>query len=250
LARSIFPFALLEPSLIILPITIEQDALARKVIRIHSVDELRAEGFLNAARWFRAAEEIWQQRRTNRNKDSSAIQYLNWRKKLTEQDLDSPYLVLYNSSAQDANATVIKRQELDLSFIVDHVTYVFTTARLSEAYYLTAVLNSNIPNALMKDFQARGSFGARHVHKKNLDVYFPYFDQHDQSHKRVAELSELAHARATKFLEANLSAVHLTAIRLGRVRVDLKKEVKAEMKEIDALLKQIIQLPSGDSQTT
>jgi hypothetical protein len=143
---------------------------------------------------------------------------------------------------------VLKRQELDLNFIVDHVTYVFTTDNLSEAYYLAAVLNSNIPNALMKDFQARGLFGARHVHKKILDVYFPRFDKSNPSHKRVAELSEVAHGRATTFLKVNLSTVHLTPGRLGRVRGELKKELKAEMNEIDSFLKPMIQYQADDSE--
>jgi hypothetical protein len=51
LARSIFHFVLLHPSLLVLPIPIDQNAHGRKVITIYSVDELMSEGFLNAARW-------------------------------------------------------------------------------------------------------------------------------------------------------------------------------------------------------
>ncbi len=233
LARSILPFALLDPSLIVLPLTVEEDGIRRRSLRTYSVEELRKEGFLNAARWFRSAEEIWAQRRTSRNSNSTAIEYLNWRNKLTDQDIDAPFLVLYNSSAQDANATVVKRQDIGLNFIVDHVTYVFTTKRLNEAYYLTAILNSSIPNALMKDFQARGSFGARHVHKKILDVYFPRFEESDETHLNISHLSEVAHKKANLFLETNRPSADLTPGRLGRLRNQLKLELQLELRRID-----------------
>jgi hypothetical protein len=87
--------------------------------------------------------------------------------------LNDPYLVLYNTSGKDANATVIKREDIDFEFIVECVTYVYYTLDINEAYFLAAFLNSTIPNMQMKDFQAKGLFGARHVHKKILDIYFP-----------------------------------------------------------------------------
>ena len=70
-------------------------------------------------------------------------------------------------------------------------------------YYLTSILNSNTPNELMKDFQARGLFGARDVHKKILDIYFPSFDETNEVHLKLAELSETAHKKAAKYLEEN-----------------------------------------------
>ena len=59
----------------------------------------------------------------------------------------------------------MKREELDLRFIVDTKAYAFYTFNLNEAYYLSAILNSTAPNLMMKDFQSRGLFGARDVHK-------------------------------------------------------------------------------------
>lgn len=210
---------------------------------LHGIDspaDLRKEGFLNVARWSKDAEEIWEERRTDKNQENSTKDYLNWRNKLTEQNLNAPYLVLYNSSAQDANATVVKRSDLDLEFIVDHVTYLFTTQNLYEAYYLTAILNSSAPNRMMKDFQARGLLGARHVHKKILDVYFPIFDRGNDAHQNLARISETAHQKVAEFLRVYPPGGRLTPGRLGRLRSEVKQHLEAEMKEIDAVVERII----------
>jgi type I restriction-modification system DNA methylase subunit len=173
LSKSILPFALFEPSLVTLPITVKQNSGGSKWIELCSAEELRKKGFLNAAKWFTKPEELWEERKTDKSEGMTNLGRLNYQNGLTGQNLDAPYLVLYNSSAQDANATVVKRKDLDLEFIVESVTYVFYTHSTAEAYYLAAIFNSSVPNEKMKDFQARGLFGARHVHKKILDVYFP-----------------------------------------------------------------------------
>jgi type I restriction-modification system DNA methylase subunit len=236
LSKSILPFTLFQPALVTLPITIEENRLGRRVIRLHSVQELRKAGFLNAASWFRRAQDTWEERRTEKNQIISSIDYLNWQNKLTEQNPDMPYLVLYNSSAQDANATVVKREDLDFEFIIDHKEYAFATSDLSEAYFLAGILNSATPNEMMKDFQSRGLFGARDIHKKILDIYFPRFVLSDETHQRLARVSERAHQKAAAFLRTNPPAAELTAGRLGRLRVQVKQHIEAEMKELDLLV--------------
>jgi type I restriction-modification system DNA methylase subunit len=240
LSKSILPFALFNPNLVLLPITIEENKVGGKKIKVHSSDELRQEGILNGASWFRKAEDVWVERRTEKNKNISATEYLNWHNKLVEQDLNAPYLVLYNSSAQDANAVTVKRVDYDLEFIVDFVTYVFYSHFLNEAYYLSAILNSAAPNAMMKDFQARGLFGARHVHKKILDIYFPRFDAGNGVHSQIAALSEMAHQKVADFLRSKPPRHELTAAHLGRLRAEIKKYIEKELQEIDFLVQQII----------
>jgi hypothetical protein len=240
LARSILPFTLLDSSLIVLPILVEPNPAGGEKIALVSSAELREKGFLNAARWFHDVEKIWDDRKTDRNRNVTAGQYLNWRNKLTNQNLNTSFLVLYNSSAQDANATIVKRDDFDLRLIVDHKAYSLATSNLSEAYYLTGVFNSSIPNQLMKDFQSRGLFGARDIHKKILDVYFPRFDKADTNHQHLAQLSDTAHQKAAEYLRANPPEGPLTPGRLGRLRTDIKVHLKAEMKEIDALVERII----------
>jgi hypothetical protein len=240
LSKSILPFVFFNPNLVVLPITIEQNDIGDKSIDLHSSDELRGEGFLNASSWFRKAENTWEERKTEKAKNMTNLNRLDFQRGISEQNLNAPYLVLYNSSAQDANATVVKRADLDLEFIVDHKAYVFYTHFLNEAYYLSAFFNSAAPNEMMKDFQSRGLFGARDIHKKILDIYFPRFYESNKAHLQLATLSETAHKRAAAFLRINPPQHELTAAHLGRLRVEIKKHLETELQEIDRLVEQII----------
>jgi|694.fasta_scaffold01408_8 hypothetical protein len=239
LSKSILPFALHKPALVVLPIIIEEKTGTKK-LGLHDFNELRREGYLHASKWFMNAENIWGVHRTEKSRKMSSIDRLNFQRGITEQNLDAEYLVLYNSSAKDANATVVKRKDIDLPFFVESVTYVFYTHQLKEAYYLTAILNSSSPNEMMKDFQARGLFGARHVHKKILDIYFPKFDKTNAIHQELASLSEQCHQKTTSFLKKHPPKESLGAHHLGKVRTDIKKELSKELVEIDKIVKKLI----------
>ena len=241
LSKSILPFALYQPDLVVLPISVEKEYITgKKSIKLWSANELMNEGYLKASRRFRDIEKIWAIHRTEKNRKISSEKYLNWHNKLSDQNLNAPYLVLYNSSAKDANATVVKREDIDFEFIVECVTYVYYTANLNEAHYLAAILNSTIPNKQMKDFQAKGLFGARHVHKKILDVYFPKFNETNEQHLRLSEWSKIAHEKTALYLKDNLPQSDLTALKLGRLRMDIKKHLETEMSEIDKIVKIIL----------
>lgn len=199
------------------------------------------EGFLNAPKWFQNGENIWDIHKTEKNKNVSLLDCINWQKKLKQQNLNAQYLVLYNSSAKNANATIVNRKDLDFEFIVENTTYVFYTNEIEEAYYLTAILNSTAPNEMMKDFQARGLFGARHVHKKILDIYYPKYDEKNKTHQQLAILSQLAHEKVKTYLAANPFTQNLAAAILGRKRVAIKNHLEKELEEIDNLVKKIIE---------
>ena len=165
---------------------------------------------------------------------------IDFHRGLSDQNLNAPYLVLYNSSAINANATIVIRKEINLEFIVESKGYAFETDNLHEGYYLVSILNSAIPNALMKDFQSRGLWGARDVHKKILDIYFPKYNEEDETHKRLADISKAAHQKGALYLATNPPKEELTATRLGRLRVEIKKHLSPDMKEIDKIVKKLI----------
>lgn len=240
LSKSILPFALFRPDLVALPIMINEKKDGRKTIKLYSADELRSMGFPDAAHWFKKAENIWEIHRTEKNRNMLLQNYLNWQNKLTNQNLNADFLVLYNSSAKDANATVVDKEQLDLELIVDHKTYWFSTNSKDEAFYLTSIINSTVPNQLIKDFQSRGLFGARDVHKKILDVYFPQFDESNSYHQRLAFLGKQAHEKVQEYLITNPPADKISNNQLGRLRLEIKKHLDAEIKEIDEVVRRVI----------
>lgn len=240
LAKNIMPFLLYKPELVILPIIVENDNVTKK-IKLSDPSILLDNGFRYAAKWFGNNEKIWNIHRTEKNEKITLFNYLNWQNKLTDQDLNAPYLVIYSASAKDANATVVKRTEIDLEFIVESAEYVFYSYNANEAYYLAAFINSSIPNHLMKDFQAKGLFGARHVHKKILDVYFPKFDASIPEHLQLSQLSEVAHQKAKQFIQQNPPTdANLSAMALGKFRLNIKKHLHSELQAIDAIVEKLI----------
>jgi hypothetical protein len=248
LSKSILPYALYKPDLVVLPITILYNKEKQKSeIRTHLQVEILREGDFKTSDWFRGKEHIWNRQKTLKSKNMSNLDRLDYQRGLTEQNMDAEFLVLYNSSAKDANAVTINRNFIstdkpfhELKFIVESKAYVFYTNYSGEAYYLSAILNSSLPNLMMKDFQTKGLFGARDVHKKILDIYFPKFDSKDEVHKQIAAKSIVLHNHAEAYLQANPPQQELTAIHLGRLRVAIKNHLATEMKEIDKLVKRII----------
>lgn len=240
LSKSILPFALHQPDLVALPITIELNGSNQKKIKILSAKELLQEGYRDASKWFQNAERIWDIHKTEKSKDMTINDRLDFQRGLVEQKLDAECLVLYNSSAKDANSVVVNRKDMDLEFMVDHKAYWFATNILNEAYYLTAILNSTTPNLMMKDFQTKGLFGARDVHKKILDIYYPKFDEKDEQHLQLAEWSKAAHEKVSAFLQTIDKTKKVEGLTLGKLRLDIKAHLTKEMKEIDKLVKKII----------
>ncbi|HQJ45425.1 MAG TPA: hypothetical protein PK195_02200, partial [Ignavibacteriaceae bacterium] len=59
-------------------------------------------------------------------------------------------------------------------------------------------------------------------------------------HIQLADLSKEANKKAEKYLLDNPPQKELTATRLGKLRLDIKKHLAAEMKEIDKLVKKVV----------
>lgn len=237
LSKSILPFVLYKPVLVLLPV--EKDI--KQILSMKTHEELMRSGYLNASKWFENVSRIWDLQKTEKSKNMSSNNRIDFQRGITEQDLNSQYLVLYNSSAKDANATVVNRKEIDLDFIVEHKTYVYYPQSKEDAFYLVSILNSETPNKLMKDFQSKGLFGARDVHKKILDIYYPKFDETNKTHLKLAELGELANIKAREYLAQNPPQQELSAIHLGKLRVAIKKHLSKEMAEIDKIVKKLIE---------
>ncbi len=240
LSKSILPFALYEPDLITLPVIIEKEHDDLKKIKLLNSSELLEEGFIDASRWYANAENIWDLHKTEKNGKITAENYLNWRNKLTDQNLNTRYLVLYNGRGSNASSCVVDRTKIDFEIFIDHALYYFSLNSIEEAHYLNSILNSAIPNKLMKDFQSTGLFGTRNIHRKILDISFSLFDTRNEFHIRLNELSKICSGKVDEYLLNNIPEYQLTAYHLGRLRVEIKKHLNEEIKEIDKIVEQLI----------
>jgi type I restriction-modification system DNA methylase subunit len=233
LAKNIFPFGLISPPLVLLPIRIDEE----NRIKLCDWANLQEQGYLETAAWFKKTESLWKKDRTENNANISSIAYLNWQKKLTDQNLNAPFLVLYTASAKNANATIVRRTDHELSFIVESKTYVLYTNNLSEAEYLTCCLNSNFANDMVKDFQSRGLFGPRDIHKKILEIPFPKFDPKNPLHNELAGLGRACQKKADDFIKNDITPAKYN---IGLLRTAFLKRIKIEMNKIDNILKKTV----------
>ena len=239
LAKSILPFALFQPDLVFLPILVETGPSGKKA-RLLNDTELLRNGYFDTARWFSDVSRIWDQLKTEKSNKMTCYQRIDFQSGISSQNLNLPYLVLYNASAKDANAAVLRREDLDLEFFAENSSYWYATNSLEEAYYLSAILNSDTPNTLIKDFQTRGLFGARNVHKKILDLYYPRYDAQDPTHRSLAELGHLCHEKTAQFLMETPPPSPLNTLQLGKLRTAIRRNLSEELKEMDVFVQEII----------
>jgi hypothetical protein len=237
IARNILPFYLHNPELVLLPLHVNKD----RKIEMLSAQQILAEGEIDTAKWFQSVERLWNENKTEKNEKNTAIDYLNWQKKLSTQHVTSQFIVIYTASAKDANATVISRPKIDLPFIVDYTTYYFYPSSEHESYYLASFLNSNEANEIIKSFQAKGLFGVRHVSKKILEVPFPQFEKDNKDHVALAELGWACMEKTAAFVKTQSLSNVLGGHELGKNRLAIKDHLKKELKTIDTKIREIVE---------
>lgn len=196
LSRHVVPFALLQPSLSVLPILPGQHGMKPR-----TADELRNDGYREFALWISEAESIWRDRRARKADRTSLQDWLDYQSKLTKQSFSSRFMVLYNAPGTNMSSTFFDRRTLDLDLVVEHDLYWTAVATRQEGHYLAAILNSNITNDQIKPFQAGGLLGERHIEKKVLDLPIPKFDEKNNAHIRLAALGAAAHESVRKFTQ-------------------------------------------------
>ena len=237
ISKNVLPFALVNPPLVVLPITI--DPVGQKDRRVHMKDAagLTALGHRYASQWFSKVEKLWDDLRTelNRSDSTSLSDYLNWQGKLTNQNPNARYLVLYTSSATDASSVVVDLRKFDLPFIVDHKTYWCEMKTEEEAHYVCAYINSGYANRKIKDFQSRGLFGPRDIHKTIVKLPFPKFKLGDAEHVALAELGKVCAKLAKTFLALS-NADDLKARALGRLRAKVRDHLANQLEQIDVIV--------------
>lgn len=247
LARNILPFALVNPPLVALPLVQEDEVDAsgqalpgKRHWRLLDATELTACGDIEAARWFGQCERLWDERRSDSAKKQkmSAYNRLNFQRGLTDQPVDAQWAVMYTASASDASACVLDVSSRDLRFLAESTCYISFTQTEDEARFVECYLNSGYANGRIKEFQARGLFGPRHVHKKILELPWPEFSRNQPSHRRLVALGQQAAQQVQKILGSQQD-LELDPRTLGRLRTSIRRELASVMGQIDFLVEAV-----------
>jgi hypothetical protein len=235
LSTDLVPFGHLPFRTVVLPILWNGDHYV-----MLKAPEGRKEGYLGLAEWLEKCAAIWKKKRGEKADRESIYDWLDYRKKLTQQRRKQ-YTVVYPASATYLCSAVITPKELQLPsarFLDESMLYFWDTAIAEEAYYLVAILNSGFVDRELKPLQAKGDFGPRHIHKKMWAFPIPNYDDHSLSHKKLARLGLECSDLAEKFV-ASLP-VKVREGSLGRLRNLVREHLKNQLAEIDDITRGIM----------
>jgi len=243
----IVPFGHIDLPIVVLPIESKMGPLPgretyRLVYRMIKSDEAKRKGFTGLAEWLTIAENEWNARKGIKLKKVDIYDWLNYRSKLTRQNPEAKFLVVYNTSGSNLTSCVLEQgndiveingQMIKLGpIIVESTTYSYETDIEDEAFYLTSILNSPFLNTLLKPLQARGQFGPRHFHKKPLEFPIPTYDPSDETHRKLSDLGKESKDKILT-LTRELSKKYKG---IGKIRSEIRKALSAELQEIDSII--------------
>ena len=244
LAWEIIPFGYIKLHPVALPVSKYSDGY-----RLLNSNELQKAGFTSTKEWLTKIEEIWRRRRTEKSEKRfpSLLDRLNYNNLLTIQKPSKRYVALYNATGTNLVSCVIDKSSLPYfmangeeikpkGFIVDVKTWFFETENETEAYYVSAIFNSEIINELIKPLQPRGLFGARAIHRRPLLFPIPKFSGNSDMHLKLADIGKGCHekVKAMNFAQKN------------NVRAEVRKKLKGEITEINQIVSKFINIRMED----
>lgn len=243
LLADMLPFGFLRLRMVVLPIISAGDQY-----RLLDADTARSEGYIHLAEWLDKVEAEWSSRRSPTSEKLSAIEWLNYRRKLTIQKPTAGFRAIYATSGTNLCACVFSGRYLGedagftikpLGFIADTKTYHYESSQEAESRYLVAILNSRRVNEAIKPSQSSGLWGPRDVHKKVLELPIPRFDPSDEDHLRLAEIARHCERQVREWVKSG-GPGRITSIGVLRGRV--RQLLKEELEEIDSIVKPILNI--------
>ncbi len=213
--------------------------------RMITLEQAESGPYNGLADWLRQASENWS---GNGERETLSGQY-NYRNKLTGQSHGNNYYVVYLKDSTNIAACVIDvesaldESELPVnSLVIDHELFYYPVENKEEAYYLSAVLNSDVINQAIKPLQAEGDFGPRHIHKLPLEFPIPEFDAGNEAHQQLAELAKQGEEKASAILPDLVEQYDpdTTPTNSRWLRERTNDEVENELEEVNRLVRSLL----------
>jgi len=208
-------------------------------------DSARTGGYYHLAQWLEKAESAWRAIRGSKASKYTAVDWLDYRHKLSAQIANARYLVVYPNfqrvsiaSAVDTNEILNYAQKkfgLNTSgFIVDYAMYWCACKTAEEASYVAACLNAPRLDELLGNLRRRSQKVHPNVGKKIFDVAaIPRFDENNELHCRISSMGELCNQRICLWIKGNEAA---EIGNISNVRREIRKLLVQELAEIDELV--------------
>lgn len=242
LSADLLPFGQLDFRLIVLPIIPDQANY-----KMLTAETALKRGAWHLANWLAEVESTWKVKRDSKAGGMTSIENLNYRNKITQQNSQVAYRVVYNASGTNLAAAVIENkpatmevngQELKSNgFITDNKMFYLETNDEAAARYITAMLNAPIIDLLVKPLQSRGSLGPRDIHNKVLDLPIPLYKANDKAHRELAELGQTCAAKTAEWVSLTPDAAKMS---IGSARGKVRQYLATELAAIDAIVRKLL----------
>jgi len=239
LAWEIVPFGYIRLRPIILPVEPLFEGY-----KLFDPADLKKAKFVHVADWFKKAQKIWEERRTEKSEKRfpKLMDRLDYNGLLTSQNHSKRYVVLYNATGTNLVSCVIDRLSLPsfnfskdgikpTGFVVDVKSWFYETDDEMEAYFLSAIFNSEIINTIIKPLQPRGLFGARAIHRRPLLFKVPKFDKNKKLHVELAEIGRHCHENVKQAMP----------LKNNNTRSYVRKHFKNEIIKINNLVLKLLE---------
>ena len=246
-SAEVMPFCHLRPSMAVLPIIPRGGRYS-----VISREQAKQLGYRHLAEWLERAEREWSEIRGAKREKLTLYQWLDYRRKLSMQSPGARFKVVYLTSGAHLASTLVDVERVRESspllnnVVIDSTLYHYETDDEDEAYYLVAVLNSNVLDELIKPMQSKGEFGERDIHKKPLEYPIPRYNPHNPVHEKLSKLGREASEKASTALPEILKEYGydrkleergvLTPHEVGTVRKRIKSRLKDIIDQIDSLV--------------
>ena len=176
LGSTIAPFKLLSPWEAVLPLDNG---------RLVEEENISSYGSPGLADWWSQANSAWEQGKTKQSKLTLG-ENLNYQSKLSRQTGGTNLRVVYTKSGTKLASAIIDSPKV----YIDHQLYWLPVRSISEARYLTAVLNAPITTELVREYQSIGLFGGRHFDTYPWLLPIPQYDPSSALHQLLVRLAE------------------------------------------------------------
>jgi hypothetical protein len=195
----------------------------------------------NLSIWLKNAESHWRRGRKQKKK-FDIYQWIDYHNKLTRQNPQKKFKVVYNKRGKDVVAAVVQMESHNSRVILAEATIYYETNNIDEAYYLASLLNAPKINQLIKPMQSKGLWGERGVDKKLLEIPFPPFNGNKEYHRKLVRLGLEANEIAQSKLEIILqeSKDDIKPQQIGRIRAKIRASLSTQLSDIDVITKKLL----------
>ncbi|MHA2129714.1 MAG: hypothetical protein ACW99L_07065, partial [Promethearchaeota archaeon] len=174
----------------------------------------------NSKKFYDKINRIYLNNKKETTSHDSLMENLNrWSKLINKRQL-SKIKVVYNNSGSILNSAIVRGDYLitgDLSF--------YDTSDISEAYYLSAILNSNVLTEQIKIMKS-----SRHIFKLPFDIPISKFEPDNIIHQKLAELGRMGRkiaegliGRAQKNNENKVTKFKIQKLLMGKIQAILSQ---------------------------